>query len=132
MKKKKTEKTEKTEKTVEKAPEKKTRKYLDGNLREMTPAWKQLVQAKIDERRWSNARLADALGCNRTLVAKMLAEKQHSSRLVDRVCLILQIEEPLTASRAKDKLDEFCSGLDDDQRIKALDILRESFGGKVG
>lgn len=136
MRKKKSEKPEKsTEKPAEKGAEKgakKRRKYLEGNLREMTAAWKKAVIQRIDERGWTHAKLADALGCNRSLVAKMLADDQNSSRLVDRVCLILQIPEPLTAAKAKDSLDEFISHLSEDERQKALDVLQKAFDATLG
>lgn len=120
-----------SEKASEKASGKPRRKYLDGNLREMTSAWKKMVMQRIEERGWTHAKLADALGCNRSLVAKMLAEEQTSSRLVDRVCLILQIEEPLTAAKSKDSLDDFVSRLTEGDRARALEILTKSFDAIV-
>ena len=105
------------------------RRYPRGDAREMTPEWKAKVREKL-EGRGAAAELARQLGVDKSLIGRMLSERQQTSKLVDRICELLQIEPPLqpvTDGDKHDELDELVEGLTEEQRHRALQILRAAF-----
>ena len=79
------------------------RAYPEGPKRQMTTAWKSLVRAKLAELNQSEMWLEQRLGRGKGTISRMLNEGNTSS-LVEPICEILGIPEPLSEIRTADEL----------------------------
>ena len=80
------------------------RAYPDGLKRQMTPAWKDLVRARLGALGRSEMWLEQQLSRGKGTISRMLNEGNTSS-LVDPICEILSIPEPLAEVRTADELE---------------------------
>ena len=107
------------------------RPYPEGPRRQMTPEWKQLVRdtladnKKAEPRRvpFDQAGLARAIGVHKTAITKMFAA--DASALVDLICSVLGIPQPMRPANPDDELDATIDALDPDERAKVLKFIRD-------
>jgi hypothetical protein len=106
--------------------------FPTGQMRQMTPEWKRLVQETYPKRFRSAAAFAKALGVDKSLITRMLSTApgaQQTSKLVDKVCDLLKLDPPLQPTVTPPVVDEIddliarLRALPHDQRTKVLDTI---------
>jgi polyphosphate kinase 2 (PPK2 family) len=107
------------------------RKYMDGERVQMTKRWKEKVKERLAENKRNNiyprdqVELAEAVdAADKSAITKML--KATASKLVPRVCQVLQISVPMQERKEPDVLDRLLDGADDRKRIEIASLIRAS------
>lgn len=105
------------------------RKYPEGERIQMTDRWKQRVRDRLAENKMNDVyprdqvELAEAVGAaDKSAITKML--KATASKLVPKVCRVLQIQLPMQERKEPDELDKILDGMDAEKRQKVAQIIR--------
>ena len=77
------------------------RKYASGVLKQVTPEWKASVVAALKARGESWTWLAKQVGCDKSALTVLMRETTTVSRLVDAICLALEMMIELRASNRR-------------------------------
>lgn len=113
------------------------RKYPEGRRVQMTDAWKQRVRDRLSDNKRNGIKpldqvqLAAAVGAaDKSAISVMLKPDTTASKLVDRVCEVLQIAAPLEERKERDQLDEEAALLVDQATRDAFAALLREFRTK--
>lgn len=105
------------------------RPYPEGDRKEMTPEWKQLVLDKLAENKLAGitpgnkSELAKKIGADKSNFTAFFREETTSSKLVVPICAALGIEPPLQLPQRRDALELLVAKLSDEQRGPLLAIV---------
>ncbi len=113
---------------VRMAPERHKGPYPKGTRSQMTPEWKQAVRDALKKKGWDQVDLAEAIKpkVHKTAITKMF--QAQSSKLVDKICVLLEIDPPMIATPAPVKPDAFmdlAAQVPEENRAIVSEILRK-------
>jgi|SRR5882672_6941320 len=79
------------------------RPYPEGERVQMTPAWKALVIAALEQRKWSRSRLASEIRVERSLIYRLFPlhpreDEVMGSAVVPEICEVLGLPAPMVPS----------------------------------
>lgn len=108
---------------VRMAPERHKGPYPKGTRSQMTPEWKTAVKDALKRKEWDQVDLSKALKVHKTAITKMF--QAQSSKLVERICTILEIDPPMIATPAKqDAFIELAAKVPEENRAVVSEILK--------
>lgn len=101
------------------------RKYVGGQLQQLTPEWREAVVARLAELGRSRTWLAAQVGADKSAITVLLRPSTTVSRLVGPVSRALEIAPPLIgADIDHSDIVDLVGQLSDDDRALAIDFLR--------
>lgn len=101
------------------------RKYVAGELRQLTPEWKSAVIARLGAIGQTKSWLAEQVGADKSAITVLLRPATTVSRLVAPVSTVLEIPLPLIgASLDESDIIEMVGRLDEDDRAMAIDFIK--------
>ena len=101
------------------------RKYVGGQLQQITPEWREAVVARLAELGRSRTWLAGQVGADKSAITVLLRPSTTVSRLVGPVSHALSVAPPLIgADLDQSDIVELVGRLDDNDRALAIDFLR--------
>lgn len=101
------------------------RKYASGVLKQVTPEWKASVVAALKARGESWTWLAKQVGCDKSALTVLMREATTVSRLVDAICVALEIPLPLVgADLDQSDILAMIGNLDENDRALAIDFIK--------
>lgn len=100
------------------------RAYPKERKRQLSDEWKQRVRDRLAQLGHDHRWLESEIGSSRGMVTKMLAPRQNTSSLVDKVCAALSLEPPVTDATPEElRLVEGFRKMSADQRAHLLGLL---------
>ncbi len=100
------------------------RAYPKERKRQLSDEWKQRVRDRLAQLGHDHRWLEAEIGASRGMVTKMLAPRQNTSSLVDKVCVALSLEPPVTDATPEElRLVQGFRKMTADQRAHLLGLL---------